>query len=265
MAVDTNELLHRIGSVLRVISDKMERLIEISERVEGQVRLPSEEESKTFADAKGPAKKPVDHPAGPQPDPGEGYRLLSKDPPEELQPGDEYELAAGHWDESSNALTHRRQGPRIWYRRKVEPAQEAQPAKPKRWRILDDKEIIQASEWYNAKVNKPRKWPPHGGWQELEENDICIGLPAGEFPSLIWCREVTDDVEAAEPPEPEYREPLLPADAGKMCEFSNDGQMWFRHGLAGFVNNIQTNLKWQAFVGTNLTFGFAHARIRKDA
>jgi hypothetical protein len=77
---------------------------------------------------------------------------------------------------------------------------EPPPAKPKRWRILGDKEIIQAGEWYNAKVNKPGKWPPHGGWVQLEDNDISmLGLPAGNFPDVLWCREVTDDIEAPKP------------------------------------------------------------------
>ena len=58
MEVDTNELLHRIGAVLRGISDKMDRLIDIGERVEGEVRLPSKEEAQTVAVAKEPAKEP---------------------------------------------------------------------------------------------------------------------------------------------------------------------------------------------------------------
>ena len=260
MEVDTNELLRRIGAVLRVISDKMDRLIEIAERVEGQVRLTSEEESKTVAEvlmndacipsdavadeppkkwrilepgevvcsgdrvnaktnppsdppngsgwrpaaasvgasvreddfcvfarpvADEPAKEPeTEHPAGPQPDPGEGYRILKKNPPEELQPGDENELAAGRWVESENAHTHRKQGPRIWYRRKIEPPQ---------------------------------------------------------------------------PAEPEYRKPVLPADCGKWCEFSDDSISWEEGDLIGWRANANT-FNWES--GHDF---YRYARIKKDA
>ena len=339
MEVDTNGRLYRIGAVLRLISNKMDRLIEIGERVEGQVRLPSEEESKTVADvlmdghcipsdavadeppkkwrilepgevvqegdlmnsklnppsdppsggwlpassfyfgreasffwgvyfarpvADEPAKeaehpaepmlsvesyRPVDdgdigkivevqnspadpwrectliaidwyrpfgficrhsdpavvqgwcfarikidepakeaepeHPAGPKPDPGEGYRILSKNPPEDLQPGDEYEPVAGNgrWVESENAHTNSKQGLRIWYRRKIEP--------PK-------------------------------------------------------------------PPEPEYREPVLPGDAGKACEFSLDGNEWVTDTLIGF--SLHEMAPWESKECL-----WEHARIKKDA
>ena len=39
MEVDTNELLHRIGAVLRGISDKMDRLIEIGERPAREIQV----------------------------------------------------------------------------------------------------------------------------------------------------------------------------------------------------------------------------------
>jgi len=202
-----------------------------------------------------------EHPAGPMPDPGEGYRILAKNPPEDLQPGDDW------WEHDEQRwrglfpVDTTAQYSRTWYRRKIEPAKEAQPAKPKRWRILDDKETIQAGEWYNAKVNKPRRWPPHGGWQELGGNDICIGSPAGKFPNLLWCREVTDDAEPPKPPEPEYREPVLPADAGKECEFSDDGNAWTEGELRGYAGCF-----WQSVFGESKTVNrWYHARIKKDA
>ena len=205
-----------------------------------------------------------EHPAGPMPDPGEGYRILKKDPPEDLQPGDDW------WEHDEQRwrglfpVDTTAQYSRTWYRRKIEPAKEAQPAKPKRWRILDDKETIQAGEWYNAKVNKPRRWPPHGGWQELGGNDICIGSPAGKFPNLLWCREVTDDAEPPKPPEPEYREPVLPGDLGKWAELSQDGSVWHRWRLCGCYRRAgDKEISWNAVNAGNISF--RHARIKKDA
>ena len=134
-----------------------------------------------------PAKEAEpEHPAGPMPDAGKGYRILKKDPPEDLQPGDEFELAPGVWDESSNALTHRKQGPGLWYRRKIET--------PK-------------------------------------------------------------------PPEPEYRKPVLPGDAGKACEFSLDGNEWTEGKLRGYVDGF-----WKSFFGKSVGVKWwDHARIRRDA
>ena len=124
-----------------------------------------------------------EHPAGPMPDPGEGYRILKKDPPEDLQPGDEHELVAGQWVESLYARARGKQVLSIWYRRK-------------------------------------------------------IGTP--------------------QPPEPEYREPVLPGDCGKQCEFSDDGSRWFTLDLAGFNNCF--NLPWLSRTET-----WRYARIKKDA
>ena len=135
-----------------------------------------------------PAKEAEpEHPAGPKPDPREGYRILAKDPPEDLQPGDEYELAPNAWFTSNNARTHRKQEEEIWYRRKVEP--------PK-------------------------------------------------------------------PPEPEYREPVLPGDAGKECEFSDDCNEWTEGRLRGYAGCF-----WQSVcVGESVEVKFwTHARINKDA
>jgi len=201
MEVDTNELLHRIGAVLRAISNKMDQLIEIVERAGGEVWFPSEEEAQTVADvlmddacipsgsvADEPAKEPEpEHPAGPMPDAGKGYRILKKNPPEDLQPGDEYEPVAsnGDWVESENAHTNRKQGPRIWYRRKIET--------PK-------------------------------------------------------------------PPEPEYREPVLPGDSGKVCEFSDDNENWHRRKLAYWIKS-EYGFVWWSESGDL----YKYARIRKDA
>ncbi|MFN9110168.1 MAG: hypothetical protein ACK5XN_08885, partial [Bacteroidota bacterium] len=140
MEVDTNELLRRIGAVLRAISNKMDQLTEIVERAGGEVWFPSEEEAQMVADvlmndacipsdavADEPAKEAEpEHP----PDPGEGYRILSKNPPEDLSPGDEYfGMWDGLWRESRDASEGiREQRETRWYRRKIEPAKQPDPA-----------------------------------------------------------------------------------------------------------------------------------------
>ena len=129
-----------------------------------------------------PAKEP-EHPAGPMPDPGEGYRILSKEPPEDLTPGDEFENGNGEWIRSSNAETHKKQGANCWYRRKIE---------------------------------------------------------------------------THKPPEPEYREPVLPADAGKYCQFSNDGIEWRTGWLNGWG---QRSHQWISHSGGH----WRHARIKKES
>lgn len=56
-----------------------------------------------------------------KPEPGNGWRLLSKDPIEDLQEGDEYWQAfLKTWCESRNAIYTRRQESGVWYRRRVE-------------------------------------------------------------------------------------------------------------------------------------------------
>lgn len=63
------------------------------------------------------------------------------------------------------------------------------------------------------------------------------------------------------PPEPEYREPVLPGDAGKVCEFSIDGNAWTEAKLRGYAGHL-----WQSVcsevVGAK---HWVHARIKKDA
>ena len=60
------------------------------------------------------------------------------------------------------------------------------------------------------------------------------------------------------PPEPEYREPVLPADAGEPCEFSITGKDWYSSLLAGF--QVHNNPWISSDQGR-----WNYARIRKDA
>ncbi len=57
-----------------------------------------------------------------KPDPGEGYRLLSKEPPEDLQPGDDFH-SKGEWQPSVRANDDIAEQDKCYYRRKIEPAQ----------------------------------------------------------------------------------------------------------------------------------------------
>jgi hypothetical protein len=349
MEVDTNELLHRIGMVLRVISNKMDRLIEIGERVEGQVRLPSELEAKTFADAKEPAKeppekwrilepgevvysgdrvkaktnppsdpphglgwRPVDasvgtsvceddpcifarpvaaepakkpepeHPAGPMPDPGEGYRILAKNPPEDLQPGDEYRChfhREKQWVESTRAREgYLNQLNRLWYRRKIEPAKQPDPAwEPK------------AGDW--VRVTRPDDWEGcrDPDWLPImhEYHDKVMQVSSYENRRGAWCAKfdrvgwffhrdwLTPSIQYfAEPPEidkpleTEYQRPSLPKDAGKLCEFSDDGESWVKGYLKGFDcdKNWNEGIGWlcaQNFLADRA--GHRFARIKKES
>jgi hypothetical protein len=326
MEVDTNELLRRIGAVLRVISDKMDRLIAIGERVEGEVRLPSELEAKTFADAKEPAKEPpekwrilepgevvysgdrvkaktnppsdpphglgwrpvdasvgtsvceddpcifarlvADEPAKePEPehppDPGEGYRILSKNPPEELMPGDELQYINGTWVASDNARTHRRQGVSLWYRRKIETAEPAWEPKVGDWVLVtrpEDWIEWRHPRWEGSmhKSDGTHKFNGQVGQIERErEGHFQIrGFVASKECSYIFYR---DWLSPAKPPEPEYREPVLPADAGKVCEFSDDGETWQTATLMGFSSDGE-RAPWES---ENCLWD--HARIKKES
>ncbi|MFN7722930.1 MAG: hypothetical protein ACK5PD_16050 [Pirellulaceae bacterium] len=199
-----------------------------------------------------PAKKPEpEHP----PDPGEGYRILSKNPPEDLSPGDEYFVSwDGLWHESSDASKGiREQRERRWYRRKIEPAKEADPEHPagpkpdpgEGYRILskDPPEELQPGDEYELAAG-------NGNWVESEN-----ARTHREQEQCIWYRR---KIGTPQPPEPEYREPVLPGDCGKQCEFSDDGSRWFTLDLAGFNNCF--NLPWLSRTET-----WRYARIKKDA
>lgn len=64
---------------------------------------------------------PSETPNSSLPDPGPGYRLLSKDPPEDLQPGDDYR-SKGEWLPSVRANEDITEQDKCYYRRKIETA-----------------------------------------------------------------------------------------------------------------------------------------------
>jgi hypothetical protein len=64
-------------------------------------------------------------------------------------------------------------------------------------------------------------------------------------------------------PEPQYREPKLPEDWGKECEFSQDEIEWVKSKLRGYdksPNPIYGSLLWK---GVDLEHDYKHARIRE--
>lgn len=60
----------------------------------------------------------------------------------------------------------------------------------------------------------------------------------------------------------QYREPVLPADYGKECEFSDDGKNWERHPLLGFCKDSADSCERIWFCGG---FWAKHCRIEKES
>ena len=79
----------------------------------------------TFGDR---MSQPAEQPKEPEqliPDPGEGYRLLRKDPPEPVRDGDEFSGSEKKWRKSVNhAVRNGKQSKLFWYRRKIEQPKE---------------------------------------------------------------------------------------------------------------------------------------------
>lgn len=76
------------------------------------------------ADANAKKIEPTEASDASLPDPGPGYRLLSKDPPERVIRGDEYLAFDNEWSESENwRHGSSPQTERFYYRRKIEPTE----------------------------------------------------------------------------------------------------------------------------------------------
>lgn len=334
------------------IEEQIDRLIDLGEDIKSRLDLLVELASDHFADADKmvadePAKEPErEHPAGPKPDPGEGYRILSKEPLEDLTPGDEFEDVNGEWIRSSNAETDKKQGATCWYRRKIEVAKEpvdhlavarispgewldirdayrdATPADVGRlvyvrngelepWIELRLAEVTGADFPYRCTKDglDPTMWqafryavirnerpaskaepswePKVGDWVRVtrpKDWEVCrfpywspklhrynrqvgqIEFDCGD------CFKIRGFVESdgfqyqfhrdwltpAEPLKDEYRQPVLPADAGEQCEFSRDGKEWCKFLLAGWQvdNNPWICERYHCW---------PYARIKKDA
>jgi hypothetical protein len=136
-----------------------------------------------------------------KPDPGEGWRLLEKFPPEGLQPGDEWfeptPLETG-WKVSHNE----RQANTLWYRRRIEPVKQDAGSTcastiPKGWTalLLDEPRLasdaywsLGAKDWIiigDARLESANrdKWP---AIRRVENQismklmaDCCYTLPSG--------------------------------------------------------------------------------------
>lgn len=198
-----------------------------------------------------------EHRAGPMPDPGEGYRILSKDPPEELAEGDELlHPRLGGWHESIHARWgYKRQDTDCWYRRKIEtdkPAWEPKigdwvlVTRPENWRECKDPEWVSWMHHCHNKVLRVSRYEKKWGAR-------LVNLDGVDFffdPNWLSPAETSKD---------EYREPMLPADAGERCEFSNDGNEWRNGWLDGY-------LRGYAHSGWRDTNGvcWQHARIKTN-
>jgi hypothetical protein len=89
-----------------------------------------------------------------KPDPGEGWRLLEKFPPEGLQPGDEW-FEPDPFETGWKVSHNERQAETIWYRRRIEPVNSPEKLDsspcvgfPKGWTALSLDEPRLASDAY---------------------------------------------------------------------------------------------------------------------
>jgi len=245
------------------IVDRLDRLIAIGESLEGQVRLPSEDKSKTFADAKEPAKEPP-----------KKWRIL--EPGEVVCSSDWVNAKSNPPSEPPDGLGWR---PAIVcagltvlksdgciFARLVsdEPAKESEPAwEPK------------VGDW--VRVTRPENWEKCWSpcWlAEMHQFDGkvgCIervqgscrrirGFVGSDALQYQFHRDWLTPAEPPKPPQPEYREPVLPGDAGKVCEFSDDGNDWTEGKLRGYAGHLWQSVSSEV-VGEQY---WDRARIKKE-
>lgn len=296
MEVDTNELLHRIGAVLRGISDKLDRLIAIGERVEGEVRLPSKEEAQTFSNAKEPAKSLAElicEPVEPiLPKVGDWVRVT--------RPENWEECADPCWSPDMHRFDGRvgqieaewagrfelrgfanSRGIRVHFHRDWLQAGWSCPS-PVRPPATEEPEPgwePKVGDW--VKVTRPEDWIEwrHPRWEgsmhkfdgqvgqierEREGHFQIRGFVASKECSYIFHRDWLSPAEPPKPPQPEYREPVLPADAGKRCEFSISGKTWDTLELVGW-NDDPEGWPWKSRLSNNDITCWKRCRIKKDA
>ena len=139
-----------------------------------------------------------------KPDPGEGWRLLEKFPPESLQPGDEWfepdPLETG-WKVSHNE----RQANFLWYRRRIEPNSpeklDSSPCAstiPKGWTVLSLDEPRLASDAYWSQ--DAEAWVIIDGWVEAANREKWPAIrQVNQFNALVsipgtfeWATNVGD-------------------------------------------------------------------------
>jgi hypothetical protein len=253
----------------------MDRLIEIAERVEGQVRLPSEEESKTFSDVlMDDACITSDAVADEPPkkwrilEPGEvvqeGDRVTAKtNPPSDPPDGSGWLAAQSFYFGKAASFFWG-----LYFARPVaeEPAKEAEPAwkpkigdwvlvtRPKKQEINDDPFWLTEMDRFNGAVMKVAQLG------ESYKSAAVILAGTNYAFKVDWLAPA----EPPKPPEPEYRKPVLPGDAGKWAEFSQDGSVWYRWKLCGCYRGADDReISWIAENAASI--GFRHCRIKKEA
>jgi hypothetical protein len=189
------------------------------------------------------------------------------------------------WAISNRARTNRHQDDSIWYRRKIEVATE--PPKPA-WepKVGDWVLVTRPEDWIEwrhprwdrsmhkfdgqvGQIERERegrfhirgfamagalRYQFHRDWLSPATTSQPLKIP----PSLATVSG--SGVRESKPAEPQYRIPSLPADAGKVCEFSNDNENWHRRKLAYWIGT-EYGYVWWCDSGDL----YKHARIKKDA
>jgi len=101
------------------------------------------------------------------------------------------------------------------------------------------------------------------GYDDSDDADNAPQFYAKDIDEWFYCCRVP-----VLPPDhaPGYREPVLPQDAGKPCEFSNDGINWTSgRFVRGYANNDR--LPWLVSLdsSSDVVIRYKHARIRTGA
>lgn len=149
---------------------------------------------------------------------------------------------------------------RIWNER---PANKAQPAwepkvvdwvrvtRPERPEISDDTPWLAEMDRFDGKVMQVARF-----WEAYQP--LAVILAGTNYAFKVDWLAPAEPPASDKPPEPEYREPVLPADACKECQFSDDGIEWRSGWLNGWVHRSH---QWIWHSGGH----WRHCRIKKDA
>lgn len=273
------------------IEEQIDRLIDLGEDIKSRLDLLVEMASDHFAGADKmvadePAKEPVDHLAVPRISPGEwvyiheAYRDVTPADVGKLvivrndakTPWIELRLAEVTGADFPYRCTKDGLDPTMWqafrYARiwNERPANKAQPAwepkvgdwvrvtRPERPEISDDTPWLAEMDRFDGKVMQVARF-----WEAYQP--LAVILAGTNYAFKVDWLAPAEPPASEKPPEPEYREPVLPADLGKWAEFSHDGINWMRYKLRGCHKESEASLT----IWSEKNIGFRHCRIKKDA